>query len=207
MEVDQEVKRAGSRTGRGREAPGRPALAAAARKLFADRGYASTTIQAIAEEAGYAVQTVYFHFGSKATIVRYLFEQMKAEDILPLYERSLREADPLERLAITARIARQAGERWWDIYTLLRSAGRADPELSGLSRQLDDERLHGVLTLAQALAGAGHLRKGLDVQRATDILWAIAAEDTYQRLVVERGWSPDDYEAWLRRCLQRELIG
>jgi hypothetical protein len=34
----------------------------------------------------------------------------------------------------------------------------------------------------------------------------VAAEDTYQRLVVERGWSPDDYEAWLRRCLQRELI-
>lgn len=205
--MKQEVKRGGSRTGRGREAPGRPALAAAARRLFADRGYTSTTIQAIAEEAGYAVQTVYFHFGSKATIAHYLFEQMKAEDILPLYERSLREADPLERLAITARIARQAGERWWDIYTLLRYAGRADPELSGLSRQLDDERLYGVRTLAQALAGAGHLREGVDVQRATDILWTIAAEDTYQRLVVERGWSPDDYEAWLTRCLQRELIG
>ena len=67
-----------------REPPGRAAIAIAARKLFVERGYAGTTIEAIALAAGYAVPTVYFHFGTKTAIVSYLIDQMEADDIVPL---------------------------------------------------------------------------------------------------------------------------
>jgi len=190
-----------------REPPGRAAIAAAARKLFRARGYARTTIEAIAQEAGYAVPTVYFHFGTKAAIVGYLIDQMEAEDIVPVFQKLLQEADPIRMLEGTAHIARMSCERWWDVYVLVRSAGRTDPALSKASKKLDGGRLYGLRIFAEALERGGHLRKGLSGRRATDILWAVASEDTYRRLVIERGWTHDEFEVWLGESLKRELLG
>ena len=190
-----------------REPPGRRAIAAAARKLFRVRGYARTTIEAIAREAGYAVPTVYFHFGTKAAIVGYLIDQMEAEDIVPVFQKLLQEGDPIRMLQGTAHIARMSCERWWDVYVLVRSAGRTDPALSKASKKLDSGRLYGLRIFAEALDRGGHLRDDLNGRRATDILWAVASEDTYQRLVIERGWTHDEFELWLGESLKRELLG
>jgi AcrR family transcriptional regulator len=189
-----------------REPAGRPAIALAARKLFVERGYAGTTIEAIAQEAGYAVPTVYFHFGSKAAIVGYLIDQMEAGDIVPVFQKAMQQANPLRMLEGIARIARISCEKWWDVYQVVRSAGRADAALSEASKKLDSGRLYGLRVFAEALERSGHLRTGLDATRATDIMWALASEDTYQRLVVERGWTPDEFEAWLGNSLKRELL-
>src|SRR5438477_8281 len=35
------------------------------------------------------------------------------------------------------------------------------------------------------------------VQRATDILWALNLSNLWQLLVAERGWTPEQYEAWI----------
>ena len=190
-----------------REPPGRPAIAAAARKLFRMRGYARTTIEAIAREAGYAVPTVYFHFGTKAAIVGYLIDQMEAEDIVPVFQKLLQDGDPIRMLEGTAHIARMSCERWWDVYVLVRSAGHTDPALSKASKKLDSGRLYGMRIFAEALDQGGHLRNDLNGRRATDILWAVASEDTYQRLVIERGWTHDEFEMWLGESLKRELLG
>ena len=44
-------------------------VAAAARGLFAERGFAGTTITAISEAAGVPAQTIYSAFGTKARIL------------------------------------------------------------------------------------------------------------------------------------------
>ena len=41
----------------------------AARRLFAEHGYACTSLQQIAEESGVAVQTIYSSVGSKAALI------------------------------------------------------------------------------------------------------------------------------------------
>ena len=189
-----------------REPPGRPAIAAAARRLFIDRGYARTTIEAIARKAGYSVPTVYFHFGTKARIVGYLIDEMEAEEIVPEFQKSLLGADPVRMLDGTAHIARLSCERWWDLLVLLRSSGRNDPELKKVAKKLEDGRLFGLTTVGEALSRGRHLRSDLDARRATDILWTLSSEDTYQRLVVERGWTHDEFEAWLGRAVKRELL-
>ena len=38
--------------------------------LFCESGYRGTTMESIAERAGVAVQTVYFHFGNKRTVLK-----------------------------------------------------------------------------------------------------------------------------------------
>src|SRR3954453_21208851 len=52
----------------------RRAILASALRLFVDRGYASTTIAAIAQDAGTAPETVYKAFGGKPGIVRAIVE-------------------------------------------------------------------------------------------------------------------------------------
>ena len=47
----------------------RRAIAGAARSLFAEHGYAATSIDAVAEEAGVAARTVYAIFGTKKAIL------------------------------------------------------------------------------------------------------------------------------------------
>src|SRR3954468_16587156 len=42
----------------------------AAAELFIERGYGVTTLEQIAARAGVAVQTVYFHFGNKRTVLK-----------------------------------------------------------------------------------------------------------------------------------------
>ena len=53
-------------------------MRAAALALFTDRGYASTSIQAIADEAGMAVQTLYFTFGTKSALLKEILHQFSS---------------------------------------------------------------------------------------------------------------------------------
>jgi hypothetical protein len=152
------------------------------------------------------VPTVYFHFGTKPAIVKYLIDQMEAEDIVPEFQKSLYGGDPVRMLEGTAHIARIACERWWDLYVLRRSAAGTDPALSKASKKLDSGRQYGLRIVAETLERGGHLRSDLDAQRATDILWALTPEDIYQRLVLERGWTRDEFEKWLGDFLKRELL-
>src|SRR5947208_10725902 len=175
--------------------PGRIAIAEAARRLFKERGYASSTIEAIAAEAGYAVQTVYFHFKTKAAIVQYLVDRMRAETITPAFDRSMEDQPADSRLRALAEIARRTAESWWDVYEALHSASQSDDTLGALLTDLEGGRLYGQRLLAKALAARRELGSGIDVATATDVIWALASVDTYRRLVVERKWSPSRYEA------------
>ncbi len=125
---------------------------------------------------------------------------------MPEFQKSLQGADPIRMLEGTAHIARLSCERWWDLVVLLRSSGRNDPALMKATKRLEDGRLYGLSTVAEALALGGHLRSDLDARGATDILWTLSSEDTYQRLVVERGWTHDEFEMWLARVVKRELL-
>src|SRR5260370_3465039 len=61
-----------------REAQGdatRLALAAAARGLFGERGYAASSIEEVAARAGVTKGAVYHHFGGKANLFQQVYEQ------------------------------------------------------------------------------------------------------------------------------------
>jgi len=61
----------------------------ASMRLFTGNGYGMTTIEAVAQEAGVAVQTVYFTFGNKLQILKELIDLHVAgdEDPVPTLER------------------------------------------------------------------------------------------------------------------------
>jgi prophage antirepressor-like protein len=51
------------------------------------------------------------------------------------------------------------------------------------------------------------LRAGLTEQQARDILWSLTSRDLYRMLVRDRGWTAQEFEAWLANMLVDALIG
>lgn len=176
----------------------------AARVLFFRDGYAATTLKAVAAEAGVAVQTVYAVFGSKAAILAELRALVVS---LPAADDALREAmraTTLEgRLAGFARSIRRRWELAGDIVKVNEDAARADLEIRSGVESAQGRRREGIRAFVQGLE-QDHVAR-LDSDRAAAILDALTMHDLYTQLVGVHGWSPDDYEEWLRSQLMSAL--
>jgi hypothetical protein len=61
--------------------------------------------------------------------------------------------------------------------------------------------------IIQSLASKGALRPGLDIGRATDLLWTLNHPDVWLLLVDRRGWSPTEWEIWFASACQEQLLG
>lgn len=185
----------------------------AARRSFARDGYAATTMQALADEAGVAVQTVYAAFGSKREVLKELFdtsivgddEQAALVD-RPEWRAWQDEAEPGTRIDLFAHAQRVVSERTADVLAILRAAAAADREIAELHRDSERARHGDQARLADTLSRRRELRDGLDRDRAADVIWTLAGPGTYSDLVLNRGWSADDYEAWLSSHLRFALL-
>jgi len=180
-------------------------IVAAARALMADRGWAATTIDAIAEEAGVATPTVYAAFGNKRTIVDGMRQAMLRDSAIPqLMEQAGAEPEAATRLELWAKLIRQQMETSYDVISIHRQAARADPAFAAEYRKVLDNRAR---TFAEFISDLKEgLGPGMDTRTATDLLWAYSNEELYRELVEERGWSHDRYERWLARTLVAQLI-
>jgi AcrR family transcriptional regulator len=179
----------------------------AARELFESRGYAVTTLEAIAELAEVSPKTVTAVFGSKRVL---LAEVINPEEfstpVQQLIEELRATEDPSRRLSLVAQITRQAYEPLASSLELLRTAGAVAPELADVSRQIEVRRRQNQARLIASLHDQEMLRPGLSLEEATDVLWALTSYDLYRMLVVEQGWEPERYETWLAQLLAQHLL-
>ena len=77
----------------------REQVAAAARRLFAERGYIATTIAAIAEAADIPAPTIYSAFGTKKKILDEVLELwIRGTGVRRDHEEALLHPDPEQRL-------------------------------------------------------------------------------------------------------------
>lgn len=185
----------------------------AARHLFALHGYAATTLPAIAAEAGVSTATVTAQFGTKLALLDSLIKINVRGDADPAelavrawWQEMLAEPDPLQQLRRYAAITRQIHERTVEIAEIVRGAATADPEIAALRRRLGESHLQDAHQVADSLAEKGALSADVTVARAADLLWALGSSEMYRVLVVDRGWSPAEYERWLASALIAELL-
>ena len=179
----------------------------AARSLFLKRGYAGTTVDAIAEGAGLSPKTVTAVFGSKIGVLTELVRPSTfGQRYQQLLERLQTEADPVQRVALTASITCQVYDALAPELDLLRGAASIAPELTELARQVEARRREYQGRLITYLISRGILRQGLQPEEATDELWALSSYDLYRLLVVERGWASERYETWLANVLLQRLL-
>jgi AcrR family transcriptional regulator len=185
----------------------------AAYRLFSVKGYAGTSIPAIAQEAGVAVPTVYWTFGSKRALLMELISSRTVgdEEQIPLAKRSwwqemLDERNPIRQLELLAAISWHAYERAAGAFEILRGAAASDPEIAALYREGGRRRYQDNQLVAHSLAARGALRSGITEEQAADVLWAMSASEWYRMLVVEHDWSAEQYQAWYVASLSSFLL-
>jgi len=213
--MPQRVKTRAYNSSRRREqaAATRRDILGAAQRLFERQGYAATTMAAIAAEAGVALKTVYLAFETKSGVLRALWNQLLRGDEgeAPVAERSwyrevVEEPDPQRQLRLNARNSRAAKTRIAGVLKVIREAAPVDSDTGALWERIQTEFHANQRVIVERLAQRKALRRGLDVDRATDILWTLNHPDVWQLLVGERGWTPEQYEQWFGDTACSQLL-
>jgi AcrR family transcriptional regulator len=191
----------------------RAAILDGARRLFADQGYAATTVAAVAREAGVNVDTVYASIGPKPALFRLLIETAISGTggAVPAgerdYVREIRaEPDAGRKLDRYARVLRGTNPRLAPLLDVVRGAAGTGPELAALWDEINERRAANMRLLARELLATGQLRPGLKVDEVATTLWLLAGSDTFLRLTRDRGWSLGRYERWLAGTWRRLFL-
>jgi AcrR family transcriptional regulator len=191
----------------------RQQIADAARKLFIRRGYAGATIEAIAQEANVAPETVYAIFGNKWKILRHVLDIAVGGDDAPIHlldrpepQAVFQETDQRRQLRLFARNIAAIIERVAPVFEIMQIAAKNEPEIADLVQHALEERWHNLQTMIRQVAANGPLREGLDPARAADIVWTLTSAEVFLLLTTNRGWSRDQYSEWLADSLIRLLL-
>lgn len=189
----------------------RAAIVGSAGRLFERDGYARTTINAVADDAGVSPESVYGRFGNKRNLLWAVFELAASgtDDPRPVIDENLIDAilaepDPHGRLALMTERTRGMLDRSAALNEMVHLAARTDPGLRDLELELDARRRADVEGLVGLLAEAGPLR--LELEEAVEVLWAIATSDLYLRLRRGCGWSADRSDRIVADIIDRLLL-
>lgn len=192
----------------------RRAVLEAAQGLFEQQGYAATSMAAIAAEAGVSLKTVYLAFETKSGLLRALWHLLlrgEQEGIpvgqQPWFREVMEEPDPERQLRLNARNSRMVKVRAGALMEVIRSAAPSDPDIGALWNRIQTEFHANQRSIVEILHEKNALSPGLDVDRATDILWTLNHPSLYWLLVNERGWTPEQFEEWLGDTLCSQLLG
>ena len=188
-------------------------ILSAAQRLFERQGYAATTMDAIAVEAGVALKTVYVGFETKSGLLRALWNHLlrAGRDETPVAEQEwhremLEEPDAERQLRLLARNAREVKLRIGGVLEVIRSAAPVDAEIGALWSRIEQDFLANQRAVAQSLDDKRALRPGIDVDAATDILWTLNLSNAWHLLVAKRGWTPNRFERWIGDVACSQLL-
>lgn len=190
----------------------RRTVVAAAKALLEERGYNATTIVDVARRADVSAASVYKRFGTKAALVKEVFDDTIAGDDEPVAVaerpevlRIQEESDVGAKLRLFAEGAAARAHRSARVQLALRNGAPVDPAVADLWQLIQAQRLTGMTMLAGHLVDTGQLRVGIEVDEARDVLWTCISVEVYDLLVLQRGWSRDAYAEWLTRTLIASL--
>src|ERR1700730_10388209 len=182
----------------------------AAQRLFAERGYAASTMEAIANGAEVAVDTVYAGFGSKRGVLSALMDVWVGGDDqqIDLLERPgpqavRREPDQRRQIASFAIDVSGIIERARPVDDIIRGAAAVDSDIAAMRARMQASRFHNMRRLVTWLAANGPLRGGLSEEAAAGIVWSLTSPEMHRLLRVDRAWTTEVYTKWLGETLTR----
>jgi AcrR family transcriptional regulator len=189
----------------------RRAVLQAAHDLFVSQGYAATTIAQVATEAGVSVETVYSAFKSKQGLLHRVWDVTVGgddEEVL-FHERpevlAMRaEKDLATRLVMHARLITATARRMGPFLRMVEAAAGADPAAADMLAEIERQRLEGLTIMAGAAAATGQL--AVPEEACRDVMWALTDAVLWHRLVVQRGWTDEDFAEHLGRMLVALLV-
>src|SRR5262245_22047873 len=183
----------------------------AAYRLFADRGYAATTIAAVADEAGVSSETIYLTLGGKRGLLESVIEMAIApETAASTQEDALRHElaelpEARERLGAMIEYSCRILARTRPLHAVIRGAADKEAFAAALGRRLLHDRLTAQTERIRTYL-ADDLRLGLSIEQAGQRYNALASPELYYLLTAELGWTRDQHREWLTELLTTQLL-
>src|ERR1035437_8342275 len=183
----------------------------AAEQRFLSDGYGATTVAAVAADAEVSVDTIYKSFGGKPGLVRAIRQRaLEGAGPIPAERRSdelqAREADPRAIIQGWGALTAEIGPRPPPILLLIRSAAATDVEDRSLQDEMDAAPLARMTSNARRLLAGGHLRTGIGLAQAADVLWTYSSPELFELLVLRRGWSAERYGRFVAAAMIAPLL-
>ena len=187
-------------------------LVEAATQLFLRRGYAGTTLAAVAEEAGLAPRTVYLRFGTKAALFTRTMDVAVVGDTAAVdvahrdwTQRSLTASTLQERIRIQTQGARDIMARIGPLLPVAEQAAAVEPDVARAAQAAREDTREHIRRFWSQAAADELLPPGVDLDWLADTSAVLCAADTYLHVTRTFGWSPDAYEQWLHTSWRRLL--
>lgn len=184
----------------------------AAFRLFTERGYARTTVAAIADRAGVAPETIYQTLGGKRGLLVAVIADAISGDNDPDRQEDALLADVAQVSGAEPRLAKMVEYsctilvRTGPIHAVIRGAADKEPFAGDLGRRLLDDRLTHQTERIRRYLGED-LRPGLSVAEAGQAYCALLSPELYHLLTVQLGWTAEQYLEWSQRLLTADLLG
>jgi AcrR family transcriptional regulator len=179
----------------------------AARKHFASKGYAATSLREIAADAGVSVQTVYDSVGSKADLVRRLNDLIDVEAGVDEIAVTIpAETNPIVLVGIPAKVTRRIVERCSDLVRASFDGARSEPDLAPLMQEGGRRHRGGAQAVAKRLAALKALEPGLSVDAVAHTLAALSDIRVALMLIDDHGFDLDRVEEWIATTTARAVL-
>jgi AcrR family transcriptional regulator len=189
-------------------------IVASAARLFVERGYGATTVDAVAESAGVSRKTVFTAVGTKLDLLTTAVDWAVAGDDepVPLADRAamrelLHQRDPVVLLTGLARSIAAIGARVAPLYGAVEVAAGMDHAARAIIEQSHRRRLDDAGRVVDRLRDLDALTGDLTYEEAVDLVWIATDPALFDRLVRMRGWAVARFEEWLAEDLCRQLLG
>lgn len=179
-----------------------------ARRLFATKGYAGTSMADIAAEAGVVIQTIYSSVGPKQAILRELNDLIDEEaGVAEIVVALAATEDQREMLRLAVRLTRQVVERCGDIVAGVHAAAGTEPEMAAILEEGRRRHREGLRGVAEALAASGALPNGLTAAEASRSIAVLSSNEVYFQLTRDFGMSFAAAERWILSTLELIVLG
>jgi AcrR family transcriptional regulator len=184
----------------------RQAIIDAARTLFAEQGYARTSVAEVAAAAGVALNTVYASVGGKAALITALTEDGADDEPAVRTVQQITELeDPREILKVTAHGTSQVRRRQAKTLAILLDNRNAHPDIAAAADHVARKIRERFARIASRLTDTGGLRPELSRPEVEQILWFYFGLEAWQT-VRGMGWSWEDAAEWLATQAARALL-
>ena len=185
----------------------RRAIIAAARELFAKRGYTATKVDEVAALARVSPATVYAVAGGKQGLLHTLVDDWtQAPEVDDAY-RAIESSNTAEAVLDTvASLTRRMRRDWGDVMRIVLATAPLDSTAATNLRIATKRYRAGLRAAAVRLADFGALKSELTVDDATDVLWFYFGYAGFFTLMDDNGWSSERAERWLREMAALSLL-
>lgn len=176
-------------------------------RLLVERGYYGVGMDEVARDAGVSRQALYLHFKSKSELLVAMAQHNDEMLDVPEFIRQVNESDTaLEALYKGVQAYGAIEPQIFDSASVVYSARRSDEAAEAAWQDRMGFRRENARRIIARVSEEGLLAEGWTVDEATDFAWGLLSIHTYENLVVERGWSIEQFVDRLHSMLVKVLV-